>query len=404
MSPQRSSLRIHGLVGLMNRVRDQLRAGVAPEDQDDLRQMVRDGTRAVERICREYNTSPASLPAPSRHAYEYLRGLDLDQLPGPEDGGPMGPIRVPGILATCNRYHREFAKLVNSGGGALGAEAPEVQRIARRLASEAEAIADLCADAGGTPSALPIRSRRGYQWLRFLSNPKNLTQHLDVLTHVTTAGRRLLERRSHPGAPLHVRLFATPMLYRTQLKGRAYHVLINEGFLNASRSTLGTLMRAALNQQESKSLRPALRAYAVSDAFAEIQAELQASTAAPPNAGKGQYHDLDEAFNRVNAAYFEGELKRPNLRWNRIPTFRKLGDYDEAGDSLMVSITLDSADVPSFVIDYVVYHELLHKTMGTRAINGRRYAHTRAFREAEQAFRRYEEAQAVINSMLKASR
>jgi hypothetical protein len=45
-----------------------------------------------------------------------------------------------------------------------------------------------------------------------------------------------------------------------------------------------------------------------------------------------------------------------------------------------------------------MYHELLHKVMGSKVVNGRRYAHTPAFREAERAFPRYEEAEAFLKA------
>ncbi len=48
--------------------------------------------------------------------------------------------------------------------------------------------------------------------------------------------------------------------------------------------------------------------------------------------------------------------------------------------------------VPAYAVDFVMYHELLHKQLGVKVVNGRRYAHTPAFREAELAFKRYDDA------------
>jgi predicted metal-dependent hydrolase len=73
-----------------------------------------------------------------------------------------------------------------------------------------------------------------------------------------------------------------------------------------------------------------------------------------------------------------------------------MGHYDYFRDIVMLSVTLDAPDVPDFVIDYVMYHELLHKAMGAEVVNGRRYAHTPAFREAERKFPRYDEAEAFL--------
>jgi predicted metal-dependent hydrolase len=75
-----------------------------------------------------------------------------------------------------------------------------------------------------------------------------------------------------------------------------------------------------------------------------------------------------------------------------------MGHYDFFRDLVMLSVTLDDPDVPDFVVDFVMYHELLHKVMGSKVVNGRRYAHTPAFREAERAFPRYEEAEAFLKA------
>ncbi|MFX4018890.1 hypothetical protein ACJBY8_11405, partial [Streptococcus suis] len=80
---------------------------------------------------------------------------------------------------------------------------------------------------------------------------------------------------------------------------------------------------------------------------------------------KGQFHDLDAAFDRVNRAYFGGKAGRPHLLWSRRPSQRKLGHYDLPQDAVMVSMSLDARDVPTYVIDFVVYHEMLHRQLGT---------------------------------------
>jgi hypothetical protein len=46
-----------------------------------------------------------------------------------------------------------------------------------------------------------------------------------------------------------------------------------------------------------------------------------------------------------------------------------------------------------------MYHEMLHKAFGVKAINGRRYAHTPAFRAAEAKFHHYQEAQEFLKSL-----
>jgi len=81
---------------------------------------------------------------------------------------------------------------------------------------------------------------------------------------------------------------------------------------------------------------------------------------------------------------------------------RKFGHYDGIRDTVMVSSSLDRLDVPAFVVDFVIYHELLHRTMGVAYTNGRRAAHTPAFKRQERAFKLFKEAEAVLARLGKA--
>lgn len=103
----------------------------------------------------------------------------------------------------------------------------------------------------------------------------------------------------------------------------------------------------------------------------------------------GRHHNLNASFDRVNRVYFGGRMPRPVLTWNATYTQRKLGHYDVHADTVMLSITLDDPKTPAYVVDFVMYHELLHKQLGVRAVNGRRRMHTPEFRRAERRFREW---------------
>ena len=50
-----------------------------------------------------------------------------------------------------------------------------------------------------------------------------------------------------------------------------------------------------------------------------------------------------------------------------------------------------------------MYHELLHKALGAKIVNGRRYVHTHEFRVAERKFKEYEKAQAFLTQLAQTS-
>jgi hypothetical protein len=119
--------------------------------------------------------------------------------------------------------------------------------------------------------------------------------------------------------------------------------------------------------------------------------------------GPGIHHHLTEVFDRVNAAYFAGAMPRPALEWNRTFTVRKFGHYDCLRDAVMVGSSLDRRDVPPFVVDFIVYHELLHKHLGVRWQNGRKALHTPEFLAQEKRFQQYGEAQGYLAAFAKAT-
>jgi hypothetical protein len=91
---------------------------------------------------------------------------------------------------------------------------------------------------------------------------------------------------------------------------------------------------------------------------------------------------LENSFNRVNEKYFSSTIEKPNLKFGS-RSFSKLGSYEYATDT----ITLSSALKDDFeLLDYVMYHEMLHKRHKFSSKNGRNYHHTSDFREKEKQF------------------
>lgn len=111
---------------------------------------------------------------------------------------------------------------------------------------------------------------------------------------------------------------------------------------------------------------------------------------------KGAVYDLDEIFSAVNRQYFADNIPKPVLTWSARKTFRILGHHDATHEHVAISRSLDSADVPRYVVEYVVFHEMLHIAHPTKHVNGRRYNHTSAFKRDEQKFAYYAKAEEWI--------
>jgi predicted metal-dependent hydrolase len=113
----------------------------------------------------------------------------------------------------------------------------------------------------------------------------------------------------------------------------------------------------------------------------------------------GRWQNLEQRFEGLNATYFGGKLERPRLTWSRTKSRRILGRYDSTYRTILISRLFDSPNTPDVVLDYVLYHEMLHIKHPSRAEDCRLVAHTREFREEERQFAGYARALAWIRGL-----
>lgn len=105
---------------------------------------------------------------------------------------------------------------------------------------------------------------------------------------------------------------------------------------------------------------------------------------------RGRHHDLEEVFQSLNRRFFEGQLPAPRIGWSRQNSRRILGHYDSGHHAITISRVFDSASVPLYLVEYIVYHEMLHIRFPVERNGHRRVVHSREFREAEKQFPKYE--------------
>jgi len=110
------------------------------------------------------------------------------------------------------------------------------------------------------------------------------------------------------------------------------------------------------------------------------------------SSSRGKVYDLADLFSELNTRYFGGAIARPMLSWSQKPTRRVLGHHDHIHQAIIISSTLDNASIPRFVVEYVLYHEMLHVKHPARIVSGRTVYHGRAFRDEERRYERFEEA------------
>lgn len=104
---------------------------------------------------------------------------------------------------------------------------------------------------------------------------------------------------------------------------------------------------------------------------------------------QGKNYDLEQIFTKLNYAYFNNQLPIPKLSWSQRPNKRILGHHDAVHEVIVISCSLDRKYVPDYVIEYVMYHEMLHIKHPTLVVNGKRRYHTTTFRAEEKQFMDY---------------
>lgn len=105
---------------------------------------------------------------------------------------------------------------------------------------------------------------------------------------------------------------------------------------------------------------------------------------------------LEKSFDKVNEKYFFGLVEKPNLTWH--DSIRRLGSYEYGTDTISMSKVL----VPDkSLLDYVMYHEMLHKKHKFHCKSGRTHHHTKEFREMEREFDNSKEMEERIKSLVR---
>jgi hypothetical protein len=107
---------------------------------------------------------------------------------------------------------------------------------------------------------------------------------------------------------------------------------------------------------------------------------------------RGSYVDLEPLFTRLNEQYFGGTLDQPRLSWSAKRSRYVLGRYDATHNIIFISRIFDVPTLPPYVVEYVLFHEMLHLKHRSRVHDSRIMVHTPEFKAEEKTFRDYEKA------------
>ena len=114
---------------------------------------------------------------------------------------------------------------------------------------------------------------------------------------------------------------------------------------------------------------------------------------------RGHFYDLDAIFEDLNTRFFHGLMARPRMSWSQTKTRRILGHYDPAHNAIIISRVFDHRAMPLYVLEYIVYHEMLHLKHPVKLRGSRRCIHSAEFQAEEKLFPRVAEANAFLKRL-----
>lgn len=114
---------------------------------------------------------------------------------------------------------------------------------------------------------------------------------------------------------------------------------------------------------------------------------------------QGRHHDLASLFDRLNHKYFSGELQRPHIAWSSRGWRRQFGCFDPGPNQIILNRRMDHPGVPQFVVEYVLFHEMLHVKHPTRRSGCTLVSHSPEFRREEKRFEHFRVARKFLDRL-----
>jgi hypothetical protein len=107
---------------------------------------------------------------------------------------------------------------------------------------------------------------------------------------------------------------------------------------------------------------------------------------------EGRHFNLAHIFDSLNRKFFDGLLAPTRIGWSMNRSRRMLGHYDSSHHSITITRWLDAPKTPRYVVEYLVFHEMLHVRHPVERNHHRRIVHSKAFQAAERTFPHYQRA------------
>jgi hypothetical protein len=111
---------------------------------------------------------------------------------------------------------------------------------------------------------------------------------------------------------------------------------------------------------------------------------------------QGEHVNLNDSYKRLVKMGLVNEDKDVRFVWTKEPTARRIGYCSVLMKVVTISSIFDSPSIPSFVLDYVMYHELIHMSKGFDPFGQR---HDTDFHALERLYPQRDDAEEYLKTL-----
>jgi hypothetical protein len=268
--------------------------------------------------------------------------------------------------------------------------------IPAQLHNTTNQIETICTKHQLTPTALAKPSRNAYTWMKFLTNPNNLQLHFDTLSRSIAISQEIIKTQG--SGQIFIEFTHGSNLYKFRTINNLTTLNISESFIHSSDQVLTAVLQTALHQKNTTASE-IIRKFSLSEECSYVLLELDLIAQIATETAQGNIYNLDHLFSTINHQYFAGTMSKPRLMWSSILSHRKLAHYERTRDRIVISKILDHEQIPQYLVEFILYHELLHKHHGIQWLNGKCMVHTPEFKRSERKFSQFQEAEDFLKKM-----
>jgi len=203
----------------------------------------------------------------------------------------------------------------------------------------------------------------------------------------------------------HVEYYAYSSLVITlRRRGDVFYVRFSDLLRRAPLAVLegaaALLLARVYRRRPRRELVKAYLEYARSDRTRSRINHLRRRRVRPAAASaQGEHHDLVTLFEQLNERYFARQLERPHIAWSSRTWRRQFGCYDPGPNQIVLNRRMDGPGVPQFVVEYVLYHEMLHVKHPTRRSGCSLISHSAEFRAEEKRYEHFGAARKFLDRL-----